>query len=153
MGAPTNVPAETAIAATMEATTAPSGMKMLFEIREVVKIFIFFFELGFHFYCSWYWYVIKAQHCYCFISDQTTMAAATTNIAVETGAAATMEATTAPSGVHNLHFIWKHLARSSTMAYSSRCQKQNFSCLSYYHKNFAKQLNTYYKFFKCKDRN
>ena len=48
------------------------------------------------------------------------MAAATTNIAFETGATATMEAITPPSGVHNLHFIWKHLARSSTMAYSNR---------------------------------
>ena len=34
MSAPTNVPAETAVAATMEATTAPSGMKMLFETRQ-----------------------------------------------------------------------------------------------------------------------
>ena len=48
------------------------------------------------------------------------MAAATTNIAVETGAAATMEATTAPSGMHNLHFISKHPMRNTTMAYPNR---------------------------------
>ena len=53
------------------------------------------------------------------------MAAATTNIAVETGAAATMEATTAPSGVHNLHFISKHTTQSSKIVYASRRQKHN----------------------------
>ena len=55
MDAPTNVPAETAVAITIEATIAPSGMKMIFETsnktREIAKIFIFS-KTWFSFICS-----------------------------------------------------------------------------------------------------
>ena len=37
------------------------------------------------------------------------MAAAPTNIAAETGSTATMEATIAPSGMHNVHHFEKHV--------------------------------------------
>ena len=38
MDAPTNVPAETAVATTVEATIAPSGMKMVFETRQTKRV-------------------------------------------------------------------------------------------------------------------
>ena len=47
MDAPTNVPAETAVATTIEATIAPSGMKMIFETRQTKHVkckSIYFFK-------------------------------------------------------------------------------------------------------------
>ena len=48
------------------------------------------------------------------------MAAVTTSIAAETEAAATMEATTVPSSMHNLQLSECGPMRNSKMVYSSR---------------------------------
>ena len=51
MDAPTNIPAETTLAATIEAITAPSGIKMFSKIRQTKRVklqkYLFFQKHGF----------------------------------------------------------------------------------------------------------